>query len=239
MDAVRDCINYISELINELPGFGNGISIIEALGVVIKALATVVKIVCEVITVSVAVIINKFNMIVATVQWVWNKLRSIMSDMGIFKPIKEGLTAVIDWFKKMIDYVLGLWNKFKKSIGMDVKEIKQKAVKLDDVPTSTGNKSTQTDVKLPNTITGGTGKKIKVKVNVEAEEGSLDALKEKMSDLQKSLTSKNLSVVDIEKTKKQIEDLQKEIDKKEIELGIKPKPGSLEYIENEISKIDN
>ena len=240
MDAVRDCINYISELIDELPGFGNGISIIGALGAVIKALATVVKIVSEAIAVAVALIINKFNMIVATVQWVWNKLKSIMSDMGIFKPIKQGLTAVIDWFKKMIDYVLGLWNKFKKSIGMDVKEIKQKAVKLDDVPASTGNKSTQTDVKLPNTITG-TGKKAKVKVKVETEveEGSLDALKEKMSDLQKYLTSKNLSVVDIEKTKKQIEDLQKEIDKKEIELGIKPKPGSLEYIENEISKIDN
>ena len=240
MDAVRDCINYISELIDELPGFGNGISIVGALGAAIKVLATVVKIVSEAIAVAVALIINKFNMIVATVQWVWNKLKSIMSDMGIFKPIKQGLTAVIDWFKKMIDYVLGLWNKFKKSIGMDVKEIKQKAVKLDDVPASTGNKNTKTDLPTPNIVTGtATGKKIKVKVQVEPEEGSLDALKEKMSDLQKYLTSKNLSVVDIEKTKKQIEDLQKEIDKKEIELGIKPKPGSLEYIENEISKIDN
>lgn len=238
MDAVRDCINYISELIDELPGFGNGISIVGALGAAIKVLATVVKIVSEAIAVAVSLIINKFNMIVATVQWVWNKLKSIMSDMGIFKPIQQGLTAVIDWFKKMIDYVLGLWNKFKKSIGMDVKEIKQKAVKLDDVPTSTGNKSTKTVLQTPNTNTV-TGKKIKVKVQVEPEEGSLDALKEKMSDLQKYLTSKNLSVVDIEKTKKQIEDLQKEIDKKEIELGIKPKPGSLEYIENEISKIDN
>lgn len=242
MDAVRDCINYISELINELPGFGNGISIVGALGAAIKVLATVVKIVSEAIAVAVSLIINKFNMIVATVQWVWNKLKSIMSDMGIFKPIKEGLTAVIDWFKKMIDYVLGLWNKFKKSIGMDVKEIKQKAVKLDDVPTSAGNKNKNknTDDPISNTSTGkGTGKKIKVKVQVEPEEGSLDALKQKMSDLQKYLTSKNLSVVDIEKTKKQIEDLQKEIDKKEIELGIKPKPGSLEYIENEISKIDD
>ena len=242
MDAVRDCINYISELIDELPGFGNGISIVGALGVAIKTLATVVKIVCEAIAVAVSLIINKFNMIVATVQWVWNKLKSIMSDMGIFKPIQKGLTAVIDWFKKMIDYVLGLWNKFKKSIGMDVKEIKQKAIKLDDVPASTGNKNTKTDLPTPNIVTG-TGKgnktKVKVKVEVEPEEGSLDALKEKMSDLQKYLTSKNLSVVDIEKTKKQIEDLQKEIDKKEIELGIKPKPGSLEYIENEISKIDN
>ena len=240
MDAVRDCINYISELINELPGLGNGISIVDALGAAIKALTIPVKIVCEVVTAAASLIINSFNMIVATVQWVWNKLRSIMSDMGIFKPIQKGLTAVIDWFKKMIDYVLGLWNKFKKSIGMDVKEIKQKAIKLDDVPTSTGNKSTKTDLQTPNTITA-TGKKTKVKVKVEAEaeEGSLDALKKKMSDLQKYLTSKNLSVVDIEKTKKQIEDLQKEIDKKEIELGIKAKPGSLEYIENEISKIDD
>ena len=244
MDAVRDCINYISELINELPGLGNGISIVDALGAVIKALTIPIKIVCEAIAAAASLIINSFNMIVATVQWVWNKLRSIMSDMGIFKPIQQGLTAVIDWFKKMIDYVLGLWNKFKKSIGMDVKEIKQKAIKLDDVPASTGNKNKKkkkkkkkkTDDPISNT---GTGKKTKVKVEAEAEEGSLDALKKKMSDLQKYLTSKNLSVVDIEKTKKQIEDLQKEIDKKEIELGIKPKPGSLEYIENEISKIDD
>lgn len=242
MDAVRDCINYISELIDELPGFGNGISIVDALGAAIKALTIPVKIVCEVITAASSLIINSFNMIVATVQWVWNKLRSIMSDMGIFKPIQKALTAVIDWFKKMIDYVLGLWNKFKKAIGMDVKEIKQEAIKLDDVPTSTGNKNKnkKTDDPISNT-NKGKGKKTKVKVKIEAEveEGSLDALKKKMSDLQKYLTSKNLSVVDIEKTKKQIEDLQKEIDKKEIELGIKPKPGSLEYIENEISKIDD
>ena len=244
MDAVRDCINYISELINELPGLGNGISIVDALGAVIKALTIPIKIVCEVVTAAASLIINNFNMIVATVQWVWNKLKSIMSDMGIFKPIQQGLTAVIDWFKKMIDYVLGLWNKFKKSIGMDVKEIKQKAIKLDDVPASTGNKKKKKKKKTDDPISNtgkGTGKKtkLKVKVEAEAEEGSLDALKKKMSDLQKYLTSKNLSVVDIEKTKKQIEGLQKEIDKKEIELGIKAKPGSLEYIENEISKIDD
>lgn len=242
MDAVRDCINYISELINELPGLGNGISIVDALGAVIKALTIPIKIVCEVVTAAASLIINNFNMIVATVQWVWNKLKSIMSDMGIFKPIQQGLTAVIDWFKKMIDYVLGLWNKFKKSIGMDVKEIKQKAIKLDDVPASTGNKKKKKKKKTDDPISNtgkGTGKKTKLKVKVEAEEGSLDALKKKMSDLQKYLTSKNLSVVDIEKTKKQIEGLQKEIDKKEIELGIKAKPGSLEYIENEISKIDD
>lgn len=235
MDAVRDCINYISELLDQLPGFGEGVSFVDALSAAIKALTIPVKIVWELIAVAISAIITYWNTLVKTVQWVWDKLKSIMSDMGIFKPIKEGLTKVIDWFKKMIDYVLGLWNKFKKAIGMDVKEIKQEAIKLDDAPTSTGNKSTQTDVKLPT----ATGKKTKVKVKVEAEEGSIDALKKKMSDLQKSLTSKNLSVVDIEKTKKQIADLQKEIDKKEMELGIKAKPGSLEYIENEISKIDD
>ena len=235
MDAVRDCINYVSDLLDQLPGFGDGVSFVDALAQAIKYLSIPTKIAWELIAVAISAIISYFNLVVNTVQWVWDKLKSIMSDMGIFKPIKEGLTKVIDWFKKMIDSVLGLWNKFKKAIGMDVKEIKQEAIKLDDSPISTGNKSTQTDVKLPTT----TAKKTKVKVKVEAEEGSIDALKKKMSDLQKSLTSKNLSVVDIEKTKKQIADLQKEIDKKEMELGIKAKPGSLEYIENEISKIDD
>lgn len=237
MDAVRDCINYISELINELPGFGNGISFVEALGKAIKALSIPAKIAWEAIAVAISMIIQSFNMVVATVQWVWNKLKSIMSDMGIFKPIQKGLTAVIDWFKKMIDFVLGLWNKFKKAIGMDVKEIKSEAVKLSDIDNSgTGGSSSTSS---PISPVGKAGKTTKAKVKVEAEEGSIDALKKKLSDLQKSLTSKNLSVVDIEKTKKQIADLQKEIDKKEMELGIKAKPGSLEYIENEISKIDD
>ena len=237
MDAVRDCINYISELINELPGFGNGISFVEALGKAIKALSIPAKIAWEAIAVAISMIIQSFNMVVATVQWVWNKLKSIMSDMGIFKPIQKGLTAVIDWFKKMIDFVLGLWNKFKKAIGMDVKEIKSEAVKLSDIDNSgTGGSSSTSS---PISPVGKAGKTTKTKVKVEADPGSIDALKKQLSDLQKSLTSKNLSVVDIEKTKKQIADLQKEIDKKEMELGIKPKKGSLEYIESEISKIDS
>jgi len=236
MDAVRDCINYISELIDELPGFGNGVSFVEALGAAIKALSIPAKIAWEAIAVAISMIIQSFNMVVTTVQWVWNKLKSIMSDMGIFKPIQKGLTAVIDWFKKMIDFVLGLWNKFKKAIGMDVKEIKSEAVKLSDIDNSgTGGSKNSS----PISPVGKAGKTTKAKVKVEVEPGSIDALKKQLSDLQKSLTSKNLSVVDIEKTKKQIGDLQKEIDKKEMELGIKPKKGSLEYIESEISKIDS
>jgi len=144
MDAVRDCINYISELIDELPGFGNGVSFVEALGKAIKLLTIPTKIAWEAIAVAISMIIQSFNMMVATVQWVWNKLKSIMSDMGIFKPIQKGLTAVIDWFKKMIDFVLGLWNKFKKAIGMDVKEIKSESIKLSDIDNSGSGNSSST-----------------------------------------------------------------------------------------------
>jgi len=31
MDAVRDCINYVSDLLDQLPGFGDGVSFVDAL----------------------------------------------------------------------------------------------------------------------------------------------------------------------------------------------------------------
>jgi len=45
-------------------------------------------------------------------------------------------------------------------------------------------------------------------------------------------------LVDIEKTNNEIDILKKQIEDKEIELGIKPKKGVLEKIKEEIDKLD-
>jgi hypothetical protein len=164
-----------------------------------------------------------------------NGVKARMQDWGIWEPFVKGVKWMYDKVIGIFNAIKQAYNDLKKWLGMEVKEINKTGGNID----ITKPTITNTDVKSPVGKTGKTGKTTKAKVKVEAEPGSLDALKKQLSDLQKSLTSKNLSVVDIEKTKKQIADLQKEIDKKEMELGIKPKKGSLEYIESEISKIDD
>jgi len=165
-----------------------------------------------------------------------NGVKARMQDWGIWEPFVKGVKWMYDKVIGIFNAIKQAYNDLKKWLGMEVKEINKTGGNVDINKPTTTPTTTNTDVKSP---LGKAGKTTKVKVKVEAEPGSLDALKKQLSDLQKSLTSKNLSVVDIEKTKKQIADLQKEIDKKEMELGIKPKKGSLEYIENEISKIDS
>lgn len=179
MDSIKECIDYVSDLIGEFPKFEGGIDILQILAKTIKALTIVVKIVLEAFAVLTSMIIQKFNMIVSTVQNVWKKLKQIMSNVGIFKPIQRALLKVIDWFKKMVEYVSGLWNKFKKTIGMDVKEIKAEAVKLDDI--DSGKAADDVQEQVTKAVSSGKGAKVKVKA--EAEPGSIDALKKKLSDL--------------------------------------------------------
>lgn len=234
MDSIKECIDYVSDLISEFPKFEGGIDILQILAKAVKALTIPFKVAWQIIAVSISAWITLFNNVVQTVQNVWKKLKQIMSNVGIFKPIQRALLKVIDWFKKMVEYVSGLWNKFKKTIGMDVKEIKAEAVKLDDI--DSGKAADDVQEQVTKAVSSGKGAKAKIKV--EAEDGSIDALKKKLSDLQKELTSKNLSIVNADQIKKQIDEIQRQIDNKEIELGIKAKPGTEEYVNEEISKIE-
>ena len=234
MNSIKDCIDYVSDLIGEFPKLQGGIDILDVLAKAVKALTIPFKVAWQIIAVSISAWITLFNNVVQTVQNVWKKLKQIMSNVGIFKPIQRALLKVIDWFKKMVEYVSGLWNKFKKTIGMDVKEIKAEAVKLDDI--DSGKAADDVQEQVTKAVSSGKGAKVKVKV--EAEPGSIDALKKKLSDLQKELTSKNLSIVNADQIKKQIDEIQRQIDNKEIELGIKAKPGTEEYVNEEISKIE-
>ena len=246
-EGAQEVINTISGVLDELPKFSGGIGIFEALAAVLKVIGGLFKVLWELIGVGVSVIIQIWNGLFYTVTTIlkgiwgvakdaWDSIKKIFADNTIFQGFIAGINKVIGFLKMLKSTIAGIgerWNELKRNLGMNVPEPKKKEEKKETKKTET-TKTTNTEVTLP----GNTTKTKSVKVKVEAEPGSIDALKKKLSDLQKSLTSKKLSVVDIEKTKQQIEGLQEEIDKKEMELGIKAKPGSLEYIENEISKID-
>jgi len=160
-----------------------------------------------------------------------NGVKARMEDWGIWEPFVKGVKWMYDKVIGIFNAIKQAYNDLKKWLGMEVKEINKTGGNID----ITKPTITNTDVKSP---LGKAGKTTKVKVKVEAEPGSLDALKEKLAKLQKSLTSKNLSLVDIKKTNNEIDILKKQIEDKEVELGIKPKKGVLEKIKEEIDKLD-
>ena len=232
MDGITSIINQVSNFTEKLSELGGTSPIIEALKNPFFQLTAAIKILGEAISFVVALATKILEGFQAFIQHFVNGVKARMQDWGIWEPFVKGVKWMYDKVIGIFNAIKQAYNDLKKWLGMEVKEINKTGGNID----ITKPTITNTEVKSP---VGKTGKTTKAKVKVEAEPGSIDALKKQLSDLQKSLTSKNLSVVDIEKTKKQIADLQKEIDKKEMELGIKAKPGSLEYIENEISKIDD
>ena len=77
------------------------------------------------------------------------------------------------------------------------------------------------------------------KVEVVVEAGSLQKLKDELSNLEKKKINLNIKGEPLKKLQKEIDDKKKEIEDKEIELGIRAKRGSLEDITKQISEIDD
>ena len=99
-----------------------------------------------------------------------------------------------------VDALMGKWQRSKEKI--------EKEVKAPEAIQTEGGKKSATNA-VNNKIGGGgktKSKKTTVKVKVEAEDDTLDYWKDYLSKLQKKLTSKKLTPIDIDATKKQLED---------------------------------
>lgn len=85
----------------------------------------------------------------------------------------------------------------------------------------------------------GSGEKKKPEEQVKPAEGSLERMRNELSELQKQLSYGLIPDDKIEETKARIDNLKRDIEKKEIELGFKVVPieGSLEDITQQISKL--
>lgn len=161
----------------------------------------------------------------------WDGIVKTVTDSAVYKAVVKIWTAIVDFVRKAIEKISKWWRDFKEMLGIKTEvnipvktEVDKKS--LDDL------QQVGIDLKKQG------GKTAKTSVKVEYETGSLDDYKARLQKLQKMLTSKNMSLVDVEKTKQKIRDLEDFIEKREIELGIKAKEGSLDNINNQISAID-
>lgn len=248
ISTLTELINYISATIKEFEGLGGSINIVDALGAVWKVNVAIIKAACEIIEVAIASVIKLFQKIGQVVRSVWGSIKQTLKNVGFFEPIRNACKSVITWFTNMVQKIQGVWTDFKRWLGLNVASTK---ITVDNEVgdavggnklsggTSSGG-STSSGSKSSTASSGKTGRTPKVttsKVTTKPQykEGSLGKIEE---DISKKQTELKLAISDEDRKKiqKEINDLTKKKEAIELSLKVQPDAGSLQSLEESISK---
>lgn len=250
ISTLTELINYISATIKEFEGLGGSINIVDALGAVWKVNVAIIKAACEIIEVAIASVIKLFQKIGQVVRSVWGSIKQTLKDVGFFEPIRNACKSVITWFTNMVQKIQGVWVDFKRWLGLNVASTK---ITVDNEVGGAvgGNKpSGGTSSSSGSTSSGSTsstvssGKKTgrtpkvtttKVTTKPQYKEGSLGKIEEDISKKQAELKLA-ISDEDRKKIQKEINDLTKKKEAIELSLKVQPDAGSLQSLEDSISK---
>ena len=246
--TLTELINYISATIKEFDGLGGSINIVDALGAVWKVNVAIIKAACEIIEVAIASVIKLFQKIGQVVRTVWGSIKQTLKDVGFFEPIRNACKSVITWFTNMVQKIQGVWTDFKRWLGLNVASTK---ITVDNEvgdavggnkpsggTSSGGNISSGS--KSSTASSGKTGRTPKVttsKVTTKPQykEGSLGKIEEDISKKQAELKLA-ISDEDRKKIQQEINDLTKKKEAIELSLKVQPDSGSLQALEESISK---
>lgn len=248
ISTLTELINYISATIKEFEGLGGSINIVDALGAVWKVNVAIIKAACEIIEVAIASVIKLFQKIGQVVRSVWGSIKQTLKNVGFFEPIRNACKSVITWFTNMVQKIQGVWTDFKRWLGLNVASTK---ITVDNEVGDAvgGNKpsggtsssgSTSSGSKSSTASSGKTGRTPKVttsKVTTKPQykEGSLGKIEENISKKQAELKLA-ISDEDRKKIQKEINDLTKKKEAIELSLKVQPDAGSLQSLEESISK---
>lgn len=248
ISTLTELINYISATIKEFEGLGGSINIVDALGAVWKVNVAIIKAACEIIEVAIASVIKLFQKIGQVVRTVWGSIKQTLKNVGFFEPIRNACKSVITWFTNMVQKIQGVWTDFKRWLGLNVASTK---ITVDNEVGDAvgGNKpsggtsssgSTSSGSKSSTASSGKTGRTPKVttsKVTTKPQykEGSLGKIEE---DISKKQTELKLAISDEDRKKiqQEINDLTKKKEAIELSLKVQPDAGSLQSLEDSISK---
>lgn len=249
ISTLTELINYISATIKEFEGLGGSINIVDALGAVWKVNVAIIKAACEIIEVAIASVIKLFQKIGQVVRSVWGSIKQTLKDVGFFEPIRNACKSVITWFTNMVQKIQGVWTDFKRWLGLNVASTK---ITVDNEVgdavggnkpsggTSSSSGSTSSGSISSTASSGKTGRTPKVttsKVTTKPQykEGSLGKIEEDISKKQAELKLA-ISDEDRKKIQKEINDLTKKKEAIELSLKVQPDAGSLQSLEESISK---
>ena len=249
ISTLTELINYISATIKEFEGLGGSINIVDALGAVWKVNVAIIKAACEIIEVAIASVIKLFQKIGQVVRSVWGSIKQTLKNVGFFEPIRNACKSVITWFTNMVQKIQGVWTDFKRWLGLNVASTK---ITVDNEVgdavggnkpsggTSSSSGSTSSGSTSSTASSGKTGRtpKIttsKVTTKLQYKEGSLGKIEEDISKKQAELKLA-ISDEDRKKIQKEINDLTKKKEAIELSLKVQPDAGSLQSLEDSISK---
>lgn len=246
ISTLTELINYISATIKEFEGLGGSINIVDALGAVWKVNVAIIKAACEIIEVAIASVIKLFQKIGQVVRSVWGSIKQTLKNVGFFEPIRNACKSVITWFTNMVQKIQGVWTDFKRWLGLNVASTK---ITVDNEVGDAvgGNKpsggtSSGGNISSGSTSSSGkTGRKTpkitttKVTTKPQYKEGSLGKIEE---DISKKQTELKLAISDEDRKKiqKEINNLTKKKEAIELSLKVQPDAGSLQSLEESISK---
>lgn len=249
ISTLTELINYISATIKEFEGLGGSINIVDALGAVWKVNVAIIKAACEIIEVAIAAVIKLFQKIGSVVRSVWGSIKQTLKDVGFFEPIRNACKSVITWFTNMVQKIQGVWTDFKRWLGLNVASTK---ITVDNEVgdavggnkpsggTSSSGGSTSSG-RTSSTASSGkkTGRTPKVTTSKvtkpQYKEGSLGKIEEDISKKQAELKLA-ISDEDRKKIQQEINDLTKKKEAIELSLKVQPDAGSLQSLEDSISK---
>lgn len=247
ISTLTELINYISATIKEFEGLGGSINIVDALGAVWKVNVAIIKAACEIIEVAIASVIKLFQKIGQVVRTVWGSIKQTLKNVGFFEPIRNACKSVITWFTNMVQKIQGVWADFKRWLGLNVASTK---ITVDNEvgdavggnKPSGGTSSSSGSTSSGSTSSSGkTGRKTpkvtttKVTTKPQYKEGSLGKIEENISKKQAELKLA-ISDEDRKKIQQEINDLTKKKEAIELSLKVQPDAGSLQSLEDSISK---
>lgn len=248
ISTLTELINYISATIKEFEGLGGSINIVDALGAVWKVNVAIIKAACEIIEVAIAAVIKLFQKIGQVVRSVWGSIKQTLKNVGFFEPIRNACKSVITWFTNMVQKIQGVWTDFKRWLGLNVASTK---ITVDNEVgdavggnkpsggTSSSSGSTSSGSTSSTASSGKTGRTPKVTTSKvtkpQYKEGSLGKIEEDISKKQAELKLA-ISDEDRKKIQKEINDLTKKKEAIELSLKVQPDAGSLQALEDSISK---
>lgn len=246
ISTLTELINYISATIKEFEGLGGSINIVDALGAVWKVNVAIIKAACEIIEVAIASVIKLFQKIGQVVRTVWGSIKQTLKNVGFFEPIRNACKSVITWFTNMVQKIQGVWTDFKRWLGLNVASTK---ITVDNEvgdavggnkpsggTSSGGNISSGSSTSSGNKKTVRTPKVTTSKVTKpQYKEGSLGKIEEDISKKQAELKLA-ISDEDRKKIQQEINDLTKKKEAIELSLKVQPDAGSLQALEDSISK---
>lgn len=249
ISTLTELINYISATIKEFEGLGGSINIVDALGAVWKVNVAIIKAACEIIEVAIASVIKLFQKIGQVVRSVWGSIKQTLKNVGFFEPIRNACKSVITWFTNMVQKIQGVWTDFKRWLGLNVASTK---ITVDnEVGDAVGGNKPSGGTSSGGNISSGstsstassgkTGRKTpkvtttKVTTKPQYKEGSLGKIEENISKKQAELKLA-ISDEDRKKIQKEINDLTKKKEAIELSLKVQPDAGSLQSLEDSISK---